>query len=137
MTMHLLGPAFTTTKYSGKGKKLANTEKLRKANAEHEEWLRKQGLHKEQLDQRKKNFKKGKVRPLSEGLPEMPALSNNLHVNGGFQNTMMTHLHKESKEVQQEILNKASRLIPLYNKGPIQYVSPGEDLKTLGSKSKK
>jgi len=135
--MHLLGPAFTTTKYSGKGKKLANTEKLRKATAEHEEFLRKQGLHKDQLDQRKKNFKKGKVRPVSEGLPEMPPLSNNLHVSGGYQNTMMTHLHKESKEVQQEILNKASRLVPLFNKGAIQYASPGEDLKTLGSKSKK
>ena len=135
--MHLVGPYLTTTKYAGKGKKPADTAKLRKAAVDHEEFLRKQGLHKDQLDQRKKNFKKSKVRPLSEGLPEMPALSNNLHVNGGFQNTMMTHLHKESKEVQQEILNKASRLIPLYNKGPVQYVSPGEDLKTLGSKSKK
>lgn len=134
--MHLVGPGLTTTKYGSKGQKTANTAAQRKAQADHEAWLRKQGIHPDQLESRKKNFTKQKVKPIRDGLPPLPKLSNNLKVKGGFRNTVMDNLHKEKPEVQAEILAKASRLVPLYNKGPVQFVSPGEDITRLGSKSK-
>lgn len=43
-------------------------------------------------------------------------------------------LQKESPEVQEAILNKASRLIPLYNKGPIQLAT---DVYNLSEGNKK
>lgn len=136
-SMHLEGPGLTTTKYNSKGKKPANTAAQRKAQADHEAWLRKQGIHPDQLESRKKNFKKEAVKPIRDGMGPLPKLSNNLHVKGGFRSTVMDNLHKEKPEVQKEILAKASRLVPLYNKGAIQYASPGEDITKLGSKSKK
>ncbi len=93
-------------------------------------------MHPEQLAGRKKNFKQEKLKSLRDGLPPLPKLSNNLKVKGGFRNTVMDNLHKESPEVQKAILDKANRLVPLYNKGPVQFVSPGEDITKLGSKSK-
>lgn len=45
-----------------------------------------------------------------------------------------TVLQKESPEIQKEIKNKASRLIPLYNKGPIQLAT---DVYNLSDGNKK
>ena len=53
MSMHLVGPYMTTTQYSRKKKK-PNAKQAR-ANAEHEKWLRKKGVHPEQLEAKKKS----------------------------------------------------------------------------------
>ena len=53
MTMHLVGPYMTTTKYNRKQKKSNNKRQLA-AEAEHDKWLRKQGVHPEQLAAKKK-----------------------------------------------------------------------------------
>ena len=52
MSMHLVGPYMTTTQYNRKKKK-PNAKQAR-ANAEHEKWLRKMGVHPEQLAAKKK-----------------------------------------------------------------------------------
>ena len=52
MSMHLVGPYMTTTQYNRKKKK-PNAKQAR-ANAEHEKWLRKMGVHPEQLEAKKK-----------------------------------------------------------------------------------
>lgn len=53
MTMHLVGPYMTTTKYNRKQKTTKNKRQLA-AEAEHDKWLRKQGVHPEQLAAKKK-----------------------------------------------------------------------------------
>jgi hypothetical protein len=50
---------------------------------------------------------------------------------------IMTNLHKEPEHVQKEILKKASLVMPLYNKGGLQYAGPDVDLTTVGSKSRR
>ena len=52
MSMHLLGPHMTTTRYNRKQKQ-SKSKKLQKAQTEHEKWLRKQGVHPEQLEAKK------------------------------------------------------------------------------------
>lgn len=52
MSMHLVGPYMTTTQYNRKKKK-PNAKQAR-ANVEHEKWLRKKGIHPEQLEAKKK-----------------------------------------------------------------------------------
>ena len=49
----------------------------------------------------------------------------------------MANLHKESAEVQQAIMDKASRCLPLYNKGGYQYATPDTDMTMTGSKSRR
>jgi hypothetical protein len=58
MSMHLVGPYLTTTKYNGK-KKTSNTKKLQAAKAEHEEWLKKMGVGKTTLPTNKKGQRVG------------------------------------------------------------------------------
>lgn len=49
MSMHLVGPYMTTTKYNRK-KKTSNNKRLQKAQEEHEAWLESMGVSKKQLD---------------------------------------------------------------------------------------
>ena len=51
MSMHLVGPYMTTTKYNRKKKK-PNAKQLR-AQEDHDKWLRKMGVHPEQLAEKK------------------------------------------------------------------------------------
>ena len=49
MSMHLVGPYMTTTKYNSKNSNRKKTDRQIKAEAEHDKFLRKQGVHPEQL----------------------------------------------------------------------------------------
>lgn len=46
-------------------------------------------------------------------------------------------LANEKPEVREAILAKSRRLMPLYNKGGYQYVTDGEDVSTLGARSRR
>jgi hypothetical protein len=50
---------------------------------------------------------------------------------------VMANLHKESEKTKKEILDKASRVMPLYNKGGLQYATPKTDLTEVGTKSRR
>ena len=133
MSMHLVGPYMTTTKYNSKGKKVANSERERKAKAEHDAWLRKRGLHPEQ--KAKNPIKKAEINRIPDyrsDLRNSVPLSN--AVGNGFKNGVMENLHKEKPEVQKEILAKAKRTAPAYSKGPYQYITPDADLSDIGKK---
>jgi cytochrome c1 len=45
--------------------------------------------------------------------------------------SIMANLHKESEETRAAILDKAARVMPLYNKGGLQLLSKSDDLKAL------
>ena len=51
MSMHLVGPYMTTTKYNRK-KKTSNNKRLQQAQAEHEAWLESMGVGKKQLEEK-------------------------------------------------------------------------------------
>lgn len=134
MSMHLERAFVTTTNYSGKGKRKPNTAAQRKADAEHDAWLRKRGLH---PDQRKgKQIESTATIPnYREGITSKIPLSN--AVGNGYKSGVMENLHKEKPEVQKEILAKASRCMPLYNKGGYQFATDGTDMKMVGSKTRR
>jgi hypothetical protein len=135
--MHLEKAFLSTTNYGSKGKKLANTAKLREATAKHDAWLRKQGLHPEQRELKRAFTGKFKFDIPDYSIEDTVPLSNNLHVDGGRKTGIMANLHKESKEVQQQIMDKAARTTMAYNKGPIQYFSPEADTTNLGTQSRR
>lgn len=136
MSMHLVGPYMTTTKYNSKGKKVPNSERERKAKAEHDAWLRKRGLHPDQKATKiTKKVEINRIPDYRADLRNSVPLSN--AVGNGFKSGVMENLHREKPEVQKEILAKASRCMPLYNKGGYQYATEGTDMTTVGSKSRR
>jgi hypothetical protein len=135
MSMHLVGPYLTTTKYSSKGKSGPNTAAAREAKAKHEAWLRKQGLHPEQRDLQRAFKGRRKIELPDYKVKENAPLSNT--VGNGFVKGIMANLHKESPQVQAAIMEKAARTTMAYNKGPIQYFSPESDKTNLGSMSRR
>ena len=135
MSMHLVGPHMTTTRYNSKKKK-SNSKKLAEATAKHEEWLRKQGLHPEQRKLKKASVGGDVKRTIPDYRVDNPyELSNG--IGNGYRKGVLENLHKEKPEVQQAILEKASRCMPLFNKGGYQYATPDTDMTTVGSKSRR
>ena len=137
MSMHLVGPYMTTTRYSSKKRK-SNSKKLVEATDKHNVWLAKQGLTSNQIQ-----LKKAFVGNVRESVTDYNLdrntikLSNNLYVTGGFKKDIITNMHKESPEVQKQIMHWANRVAPLYNKGGLQLITDGTDITTIGTKSRR
>jgi hypothetical protein len=135
MSMHLVGPYLTTTKYGSKKKK-SNSKRLAESEAKHNAWLAKQGLTPNQLKLKKEFVGNVRINTRPDLTTSNPyQLSNS--VGNGYKKGIMENLHKESPEVQKEIMLKASRCMPLFNKGGLQYATPGEDMTQVGSKSRR
>ena len=135
MSMHLVGLYLTTTKYGSKKKK-SNSKRLAESEAKHNAWLAKQGLTPNQLKLKKEFVGNVRVNIKPDLTTSNPyQLSNS--VGNGFKKGIMENLHKEAPEVQKEIMLKASRCMPLFNKGGLQYATPGEDMTQVGSKSRR
>ena len=130
--MHLVGPHLTTNSNSKKSK-LSKSKKQSIASQQHEDWLRKQGLLPEQIEKRM-----GATKP-DYAFPDLKvqnstALSNNLAVKGGFRHGIMDNLQNETPEVQEEILAKAKRIAPGWNKGGYIFITDDTNLSDLGKK---
>ena len=135
MSMHLVGPYLTTTKYGSKKKK-SNSKRLAESEAKHNAWLAKQGLTPNQVKLKKEFVGNVRINTRPDLTTSNPyQLSNS--VGNGYKKGIMENLHKEAPEVQKEIMLKASRCMPLFNKGGLQYATPGEDMTQVGSKSRR
>ena len=135
MTMHLLPAFFTTTV----GKRKSKSKPKSQSQLAYEKWLQKQGLSPEQL-KRKKTVDFNWKTEYTESIRverKYESLGMSGSKNACAKRGIMDNLHKEPEHVRKEILQKASRCMPLYNKGGIQYASPETDLTTVGSKSRR
>ena len=98
--------------------------------------MAKQGLTPNQLKLKKEFVGNVRINTRPDLTTSNPyQLSNS--VGNGFKKGIMENLHKEAPEVQKEIMLKASRCMPLFNKGGLQYLTPGEDMTQVGSKSRR
>jgi len=137
MTMHLLPAFFTTTATK---RKPNNTPKTTK-QIEHEKWLQSQGLSRDQLKRKKVVDPNWKTKYTDSLRVEPRANYESSGMSGSkdfaAKRGIMEAIHKEPEHVRKEILAKASRVMPLYNKGGLQYASPAEDMTQIGSKSRR
>jgi hypothetical protein len=132
MSMHLVGPYLTTTKYGSKKKK-SNSKRLAESEAKHNAWLAKQGLTPNQLKLKKEFVGNVRINNRPDLTTSNPyQLSNS--VGNGYKKGIMENLHKEALSVQKEIIAKAARTAPAYSKGAYQYITPGADLSDIGRK---
>jgi len=81
MSMHLMGPYMTTTKYNSKKSNRKKTAKQLKAEAEHDKFLRKQGVHPEQLAAKKKRQALNSIPDYKANKPDVK-LSNKVAGHG-------------------------------------------------------
>ena len=128
MTMHLEKAWITTTKSNRRSRDREPT----KAQLDHDKWLKSVGVHPTQLANKKKHVN---TIP-SYAVEKNGELSNK--VGNGFRTaTVLENLEKETVDVQMQILKKAARVAPAYNKGGYQLITPGTDLASVGSKSRR
>ena len=135
--MHILPAFYTTTNTRKRNSKRKSNSKL---VSDHDRWLLKQGVHPEQI-RLKKTVDKNWKQEYTEGM----RVDRSDYVSSGLSGSksscakrdIMTNLHKEPKHVQDAILEKASRVMPLYNKGGLQLLSPKDDLTQIGTKSRR
>lgn len=134
MSMHLL-PAYFNSNGNSKRKR-----KAKSTLTDHDKWLIKQGLHLSQIKHKKEVDKSWKKRYNDDMMVDRSTkhYDNKEFVAGSTTKTdIMTNLHKEPKHVQDAVLEKASRVMPLYNKGGLQLLSPKDDLTTVGTRSRR
>jgi len=133
MTMHLEKAFLTTTRYSGKKKK-SNSKRVAESEAKHNAWLAKQGLTPNQIQLKKAFAGNVRINNRPDLTTSNPYQLSNSVVGNGYKKGIMENLHKESPQVQKEIMAKAARTAPAYSKGAYQYITPGADLSDVGRK---
>ena len=79
--MHLMGPYMTTTKYNSKKSNRKKTAKQLKAEADHDKFLRKKGVHPDQLAAKKKRQNLNSIPDYKANKPDVE-LSNKIAGHG-------------------------------------------------------
>jgi hypothetical protein len=145
MTMHLAHPALTTSGRQRTKRKFQSAEQARLHRELNSDWQNLQqrwGVEKEaQRQKRAMNsgvYQAPRANYRGADAPRIPSLD--IAVTGALgTRSIMDPMswRGESPEVIAATQAKAQRLMPLYNKGPVQYLTDGEDLTTVGSKSRR
>ena len=136
MSTQILPAYYTTTNL----RRHKTKPKVTGQESKHDLWLREKGVHPDQL-KAKKTVDLGWKKRYNETMVvegngyESAGMSGN--AASCLKRDIMTNLHKEPESVRKEILMKASRVMPLFNKGGLQYATPGEYLTQVGSKSRR
>jgi len=125
-------PAFFTTTNTKKRK-----VKKSQSTKQHEEYLLRMGCHPNQLKD-KKALDNNWAATYSKNMKFEGNTYNSAGMSGNSDSCakrgVLVNLHKETEVVRKEILEKANRIQPLYNKGGLQYVTDGTDLHDVGKK---
>lgn len=123
-------------------KKQSKSQKLQKAHEEHQKFLTKMGVNKEQLQKTKAgrrnlvldSWRKSFYNKLESRIENKDITNTGVtgQVTGVFAN-----LHKEPEHVRKAILEKKARVMPLYNKGGYQLASETEDMTQIGARTRR
>ena len=133
MSMHLLGPWYTTTRYRSNSSTPRSSEK----SDEHQKWLTKRGLNSKQISQKKttdNSWKREYVESMKVDRSKYVSAGMSGNASSCADRSLMSNLHKEPEHVRKAILEKAKRIAPLYSKGAYQYITPESDAKDIGRK---
>jgi hypothetical protein len=134
MTMHIL-PAYYTTTNTRRRK-----AKVKSAPTKHDLWLMKNGVHPDQIKLKKgvdKNWKTRYTNDMMVDRSDYVSAGMSGSASSCVDRSLMSNLHKEPEHVRKAILDKASRVMPLFNKGGLQYATPDTDMTQVGSKSRR
>ena len=133
--MPLLPVYYTTTN-------LRKRKQTKHDRSDHDAWLVKMGVSPKQIKAKKTKDTKWRADYSASLQVERSTKEHERSLrevcNGGANATanrsVMANIHKESEETRNEILAKAKRVGPLWNKGGLMLITDGQDLTTLGKK---
>ena len=144
--MHMIHAGLTTLN-TGRNKKKSGVKQNRAA-AEHDKWLRKQGLHPEQIAQRQKNKPKTmsadtstsstkKISSLGNGFA--PIVAKRSVFDSAWRKDYEDDPLMAEREAMalQQAEEKKKYIRPLYNKGPLQFSTNTTDLKEGNGRGKR
>jgi hypothetical protein len=146
MSMHLTHAGLTTLN-TGRNKKKPSVKQNRAA-AEHDKWLRKQGLHPEQIAERQtaksKTLKVETNQPPSESVKRLgngfaPIVAKRSVFDSAWRRDYEDNPLMAEREAiaLQQAEEKKKYIRPLYNKGPVQYSANTNDLKEGNGRGKR
>lgn len=114
MSMHLVGPYMTTTKYNRRKKPTKNKRQLA-AQAEHDKWLTKMGVHPDQLAEKKE--KRGNVTTVA--FPDYSSDSSNCirtsdHIPGGSTAPKERQVYSGERQLLGVATMHKSNMVPVF-----------------------
>ena len=113
MSMHLVGPYMTTTQYSRKKKK-PNAKQAR-ANAEHEKWLRKRGVHPEQLEAKKKKNANSSILSVPDYRPRGNTIPTSDVIPGGSTAPKERQTYSGERRLLGVAVMHKSNMVPVFD----------------------
>jgi hypothetical protein len=134
--MPILPAYFTTNNTKARSKPKAKSA----STIKHEKWLAEKGLLPGQIAKKKSidvNWKKNYNESIRIDRGDYVSSGMSGNAFSTVKRGVMSNLHKEPEHVRKEILDKASRVMPLFNKGGLQYATPQTDMATVGTKSRR
>lgn len=111
--MHLVGPYMTTTQYSRKKKK-PNAKQAR-ANAEHEKWLRKRGVHPEQLEAKKKKNANVSILSVPDYSSDRPTIPTSDVIPGGSTAQKERQIYSGERRLLGIATMHKSNMVPVFD----------------------
>ena len=111
--MHLVGPYMTTTQYNRKKKK-PNAKQAR-ANAEHEKWLRKMGVHPEQLEAKKKQNANVSIRSVPDYSSNRTGLPTSDVIPGGSTAPRERQVYSGERRLLGVAVMHKSNMVPVFD----------------------
>jgi len=115
--------------------------RLNRARSEHQKWLKKRGLDPQSIAEKKdkslliRTWRSSLSTPISTSQYRSHGISG--HAQSTKVRNLYTLLKDEDAKTRNDILSKAMRVMPLYNKGGLQLALESDDISTLGSKSRR
>ena len=106
MSMHLVGPYMTTTQYSRKKKR---------ANAEHEKWLRKRGVHPEQLEAKKKKNANVSILSVPDYSSDRPTIPTSDVIPGGSTAQKERQIYSGERRLLGIATMHKSNMVPVFD----------------------
>lgn len=138
MSMHMVHAGLTTLNTKKSSKKLGVKQK--RAQSDHEKWLRDRGIHPDQIAQRNKNSKPKQLQVSNkESTRSVASLGNGfapiVNKRSVFDSAWRRDYEDDPVMAEREAMALAEAeakkkfIRPLYNKGPVQYSADTTDLK--------
>ena len=114
MTMHLVGPYMTTTRYNRK-QKPSNNKRNIAAQAEHDKWLRKMNAHPDQIKENKKKNAGVSIR----SIPDYRSMGNSIPTSdvipGGSTAPAERQVYSGERRLLGVAIMHKSNLVPVFD----------------------
>ena len=122
MTMHLVGPYMTTTRYNRK-QKPSNNKRNIAAQAEHDKWLSKMNAHPDQIKENKKKNAGVSIR----SIPDYRSMGNSIPTSDVMPGGSTAPAERQVYSGERTLLGVAvmhkSNLVPVFGKNDAKEIS--------------